>query len=147
MQVVRTLEYIYNEDLNKYLSSKFRYAKDMGIEVEIELTELIENLFIDFEDYKKILDRAFRNAFRIIKKVNIKKLSFAMFYNYGHLYFIIEYPSYNKYGRMFYPWDVIKNMDIVLKDYDNVHQHITHKKLLIVHQIAVVGSDKEVVFY
>lgn len=147
MRVVRTLEYINNDELNKYLSSKLHYAKKMRIDVKIELTELIDDIFLDFDDYKYILDRAFRYAFRIINRINIKKLTFVMFYKNGYLYFVIVYPSLNKYGKIFYPLYVIERMEKGLEGYDNVYQSIKWEKGQIVHQIATGISNEEAVFY
>ncbi|WP_303872012.1 hypothetical protein [Acetobacterium wieringae] len=147
MRVVRTLEYIYNKDLNNYLASKFAYASSKGMEVEIELTEPIIDLLIDFKDYKKILDKAFKYAFRTVKKCDEKKLVFCMFYNYGHLYLAIIYPAFTKTDRIVFAKDIESKMYRVIKKYENVHQHIVNEKSKITHQIAIACNDQNIVFY
>lgn len=147
MKVVRTLEYIYNKDLNNYLDSIFAYASSKGIEVEIELTEPIIELLIEFKEYKKILDKAFECAFTTIKECDEKKLVFCMFYNYGHLYLVIIYPDCTTNNKTVSAEDIAKKMYGVVKKHDNVHLHIVNEDSKIIHQITIACNDQNIVFY
>lgn len=54
MIVCRTLDYIVNPELHKFLFTKFDKAKEIGIEIEIELTESIDNLIIKPKGFLKL---------------------------------------------------------------------------------------------
>ncbi|WP_092241098.1 hypothetical protein [Lacrimispora sphenoides] len=91
MVVCRTLDYIVNTDLNSLLSEKFNYAKSCGIEIEIELTEPIDNLIIKPKGFFKIMDRLLEDAFQSIKGSDEKKMLFCMFYKNGDLWCLVKY--------------------------------------------------------
>jgi hypothetical protein len=90
MVVCRTLDYIVNTDLNRLLFEKFTYAKSIGIEIEIELTEPIGNLIIKPKGFLKIMDRLLEDAFQSIKGSDEKKMLFCMFYKNGDLWCLVR---------------------------------------------------------
>ncbi|MGL6220573.1 MAG: hypothetical protein ACRC36_21180 [Lacrimispora sphenoides] len=91
MIVCRTLDYIVNPELHKFLFTKFDKAKEIGIEIEIELTESIDNLIIKPKGFLKIMDRLLEDAFQSIKESDEKKMLFCMFYKNGDLWCLVRY--------------------------------------------------------
>ena len=91
MIVCRTLDYIVNPELHKFLFTKFDKAKEIGIEIEIELTEPIDNLIIKPKGFLKIMDRLLEDALQSIKESDEKKMLFCMFYKNGDLWCLVRY--------------------------------------------------------
>lgn len=136
MIVCRTLDYIVNPDLHKFLLSKFDKAKDMGIEIEIELTEHIDDLMIDLNGFFRIIDTILGEAFKSIIESDIKKLVFCMFYKGDCIHFIINYHISTKSDEHTHIVNLCKRISKVSKKYD-AFQSISIDDFEVTHEICV----------
>lgn len=120
MIVCRTLDYIVNTDLNSLLSKKFTYAKSIGIEIEIELTEPIDNLVIKPKGFLKIMDRLLEDAFQSIKGSDEKKMLFCMFYKNGDLWCLVKYNFLTNNNQYFNLGEYNKKLNETMKGYSTI---------------------------
>lgn len=84
------LSNLKNTALKSLLSSKFIYALETGIKTEIELTEPIEEIYMDSIDISRIIGIFLDNAIEAAKETEEKELHFCMFYKDTDLYLIIQ---------------------------------------------------------
>ncbi len=120
MIVCRTLDYIVNPELHKFLFTKFDKAKEIGIEIEIELTEPIDNLIIKPKGFFKIMDRLLEDAFQSIKGSNEKKMLFCMFYKNGDLWCLVRYHFLTNDNQYFSLKEYNKKLDRTMKGYRTI---------------------------
>jgi hypothetical protein len=120
MVVCRTLDYIVNPNLHKFLLSKFNEAKDIGIEIEIELTEPIDNLIIKPKGFLKIMDRLLEDAFQSIKGSDEKKMLFCMFYKNGDLWCLVKYHFLTNDNQYFSLDEYNKKLNETMKGYRTI---------------------------
>lgn len=120
MVVCRTLDYIVNPDLHKFLLSKFNEAKDIGIEIEIELTEPIDNLIIKPKGFLKIMDRLLEDAFQSIKGSDEKNMLFCMFYKNEDLWCLVRYHFLTNDNQCFSLEEYNKKLNEAMKGYRTI---------------------------
>ncbi len=87
------LSNIRDTALKSLLSSKFIYAMEIGIQLEIELTENIEKVPMDSLDLSRIVGIFIDNAIEASLETEEKDLRFCMFYRENNLYLIIRNTS------------------------------------------------------
>lgn len=85
-----SLSNIKNTALKSLLSSKFIYAMETGIHLDMELTEPIKDLFMDMVDLSRIIGIFLDNAIEASKETEEKMLRYCMFYMKQDLYVIIQ---------------------------------------------------------
>lgn len=120
MVVCRTLDYIVNPELHKFLLSKFNDAKRIGIEIEIELTEHIIDLFMDYKDLSNIIGSVLENAYKTLAELREKKLVFCMFYKGNNLHIIIQHHIDTKDDPYIFAKNLIRKTENALNKYTNV---------------------------
>jgi len=142
MIVCRTLDYIVNPELHKFLLTKFDKAKEIGIEIEIELTEPIADLIIDFKEFSEIIEAAFNDAFKAIHESIEKKLVFCMFYKNEELHFIIQYRAYTDSKQIVYEKNLNVCLEKALMKYCDVYCNTEIEEYLVTQQL-IVANDKK----
>lgn len=87
---LESLSRIHCLELKSLLSSKLIYSMEMGIHTGIELTEDIEELFMDTLDFSRIAGIFLDNAIEAALESQEKELEFCMFYKDDALNLIIQ---------------------------------------------------------
>lgn len=126
------LSNIKDTALKSLLSSKFIYAMETGLKVEIELTEPIDELYMDSLDLARILGIFLDNSIEAAIETEEKMVRFCMFYDQNKLWIIVQ----NTALPPLYPLGQLNNqevsskgdnrglglynVDMILKKYENV---------------------------
>lgn len=137
MLLKRNLDYILNEELHNYLENKFITAKKNGINIEIELTEPIDNLYFNFKDISKILNIAFNDAFKMVADTQCMQLAFCMFYKANELHFIIKYKS-NKNVTMS---EINNRLIKKLWKYRNIFCNAINEDSFVTQQLILINEN------
>ncbi len=87
------LSKIKDTAMKSLLSSKFIYTMEIGINLKIELTELIDDLVMDTLDLSRIIGIFLDNSIEAAMDTIEKELYYCMFYRDNDLYIIIRNTS------------------------------------------------------
>lgn len=135
MFVCRTLDYIVNGDLRKSLDQKLKYVKTAGVEVEIELTEPIDDIIIDVKELIKMIERIIDDALILMKELDDKKMLFCSFYKDNELWIIIKY---NTAATTTAPlWHMNKKLNKLLNKHHNIISNITNEDSWITQELII----------
>lgn len=148
------LSNIKNTALKSLLSSKFVYMMEIGIKVEIELTEPINELNMDCLDLSRIIGIFLDNAMEAAMETEEKDIRFCMFYKEMDLYLIIQntaLPLTHTISEL-RSHDIstkgenrgigLFNVDVILKNYENAIWNTTYEEpyftqeLILIHNVS-----------
>lgn len=148
------LSNIKNTALKSLLSSKFVYMMEIGIKVEIELTEPINELNMDCLDLSRIIGMFLDNAMEAAMETEEKDIRFCMFYKEMDLYLIIQntaLPLTHTISEL-RSHDIstkgenrgigLFNVDVILKNYENAIWNTTYEEpyftqeLILIHNVS-----------
>ena len=148
------LSNIKNTALKSLLSSKFVYMMEIGIKVEIELTEPINELNMDCLDLSRIIGIFLDNAMEAAMETEEKDVRFCMFYKEMDLYLIIQntaLPLTHTISEL-RSHDIstkgenrgigLFNVDVILKNYENAIWNTTYEEpyftqeLILIHNVS-----------
>jgi two-component system sensor histidine kinase AgrC len=87
------LSKVKNTALKSLLSSKFIYTMEIGINLKIELTEIIDDVVMDSLDLSRIIGIFLDNAIEAAMNTDQKELYYCMFYKDEELYIIVRNTS------------------------------------------------------
>lgn len=88
-----SLSYITDKALKGFLSSKLIYSMELGIHTKIELTETIEETYMDYLGLSRILGVFLDNAIEAALDSEEKIIRFCMFYKETHLIILVQNSS------------------------------------------------------
>jgi hypothetical protein len=133
MFVCRTLDYIVNEDLHRYLDEKLTHIKSIGVEVEIELTEPIDDIIIDAKELIKMIEQIIDDALVLMKETDNKKMLFCSFYHEYALWVIIKYNA-----TVTTPLRCLnKKLNKILNKYININSNITYEESSLTQELII----------
>ncbi len=147
------LSNIKNTALKSLLSSKFVYMMEIGIKTEIELTEPIKELNMDCLDLSRIIGIFLDNAMEASVETEEKEIRFCMFYKEKDLYLIIqntalpptytisELRSHNVSTKGENRGVGLYNVDIILKNYENVIWNTTYEEPYFTQELILMHND------
>lgn len=147
-----SLSYIKDTALKSLLSSKFIYAQETGLNVEIELTEPVDRLFIDSMDLSRILGIFLDNAIEAAVETKEKQIHFCMFYDAQKLWIIIRnssLPLVPPLGQLINQEVSSKgenrglglyNADMILKKYENITWSITFQDSYFTQELILADN-------
>lgn len=133
MFVCRNLDYIVNGDLHKCLDEKLTYARNTGVEVNIELTEPIDNTIIDTTELNKMINQIIDDALILMKETDNKKIQFCSFYKYDELWIIIKYNATTTISLL----NINKELNKLLNKHYNILSNITNDKSWITQELII----------
>jgi ethanolamine utilization cobalamin adenosyltransferase len=133
MFVCRTLDYIVNEDLHKYLDEKLTYIKNKGVEVEIELTEPIDDIIIDTKELINMIEQIIDDALVLMKETDNKKLLFCSFYHEDALWVIIRYNATVTTPLRY----LNKKLNKILNKYININSNMTYEESSLTQELII----------
>lgn len=144
-----SLSNIKDTGLKSLLSSKFIYAMETGLNVEIELTEPIDNLYIDTLDLARILGIFLDNSIEASVETKEKIVRFCMFYGQNKLWIIVQNTSL----PLLYPLGQLNNqevsskgenrglglynVDMILKKYKNVTWSTSYQDVYFIQELIL----------
>lgn len=137
MYVCRTLDCIVNGDLHKCLDTKLTFVKSSGVEVEIELTEPIDDTIIATSELIKIIEQIIDDALVLMKETKNKKMLFCSFYHEDALWVIIKYNT----DETIPVWQINKKLDKILNKHYNIDSSITSEESLIT-QVLIIYKER-----
>ncbi|WP_024295530.1 sensor histidine kinase [Lacrimispora indolis] len=147
------LSNIKNTALKSLLSSKFVYMMEVGIKIEIELTESIDELTIDCLDLSRIIGIFLDNAMEAAMETEEKKVHFCMFYKEMDLYLIIqntalppdyaisELRNHNVSTKGENRGIGLFNVDMILKGYKNVVWNTTYEEPYFTQELILMHNE------
>lgn len=148
-----TLSHIKNTALKSLLSSKFIYAIEMNIKTNIELTELIDELYMDSLDISRIIGIFLDNAIEAAIETEEKEVRFCMFYKDNKLYLIIQntaLPPIHAVSEL-RSHDIstkgenrgigLFNVDMIIKNYENAIWNTTYEEPYFTQELILMHND------
>lgn len=137
MLLKRNLDYIINDELHNYLEEKFITAQKNGINIEIELTEPIDDIYFHFKDISRILNIALNDAFKVVTESKYLHMAFCMFYKANELHFIIKYKSKQNIAIS----EVNKRLIKKLCKYRNIYCNAIKEDSYITQQLILINEN------
>ncbi|MFW6677704.1 sensor histidine kinase [Lacrimispora sp. AGF001] len=134
------LSKVKNTALKSLLSSKFIYTMEIGMNLKIELTEIIDDVVMDSLDLSRIIGIFLDNAIEAAMNTVQKELYYCMFYKDEELYIIIRNTSLplshaisqlSSHGISTKGEDRgvgLYNVSLILSDYNNVIWDTTYEE-------------------
>lgn len=150
------LSKIRDTALKSLLSSKFIYVMEIGIDLKIELTETIDNLFLDCLDLSRIIGIFLDNAIEAAMDTAKKELYFCMFYKEDDLYIVIKNTSpplnhaisqLSSHGVSTKGEDRgvgLYNVSLILQNYDNIIWDMTYEEPYFTQKLILRKGVKQV---